>query len=159
VTRLVRCLALCLLMACARAPREQVDHVPSPAAAWLNELAQAHARADASDSLQARRVLEDARARPVPSDVRPEDRRQLLQDLQFRLGSLALAANDPARTAVEAQRGLELGQREDTFTTNLLILQGRAAAAQARPEQAAAAYASALAIHERLLDRALEGNP
>lgn len=147
------------LVSCARAPREELTRAPSAAAVWVEDVARAHAAADAQGGDAARKLLERARARAVPAAISAEDRRQLLQDLQFRLAILALDAGDPARASAESERGLALGQADDTYTTNLLIVQGRAAGVMGKHEAAVAAYASALAIHERLLQQALEGAP
>jgi len=153
-------LALILaLVGCAQGPREEIARAPSAAASWLQGVARAHTQADAQRGDAARRVLEAARARVVPAAVTAADRRQILQDLQFRLAALALDAADPARASAEAARGLALGQADDTYTTNLLIVQGRAAGVLGQHDAAAAAFASALSIHERLLQRALEGAP
>ena len=151
--------ALLALAGCAQAPREEAARAPSAATLWLEGVAAAHAEADARADEHAQRALEAARARPVPAGVSATDRRRVLQDLQFRLAVLALNADDPARAGAEAERGLALGRDDDTYTTNLLIVQGRAAGAQGAHASAAEAYAAALAIHERLLQRALEGAP
>lgn len=151
--------ALFVLAGCAQAAREDAARAPSAAAVWIEGMAQAHARADQQADQAAQRALEAARARPVPAQVAPEDQRRVLQDLQFRLAALALDAADPTRAELEAERGLALGRGDDTYTTNLLIAQGRAAAALGRHATAAEAYAEALRIHERLLSRALEGGP
>jgi hypothetical protein len=151
--------ALLALVGCAQASREDAARAPSAAALWLEGVAEAHAEADARAGAHAQRALEAARARPVPAGVSAADRRRVLQDLQFRLAVLALHADDPARASAEAERGLALGRDDDTYTTNLLIVQGRAVGALGQRASAAEAYAAALAIHERLLQRALEGTP
>jgi hypothetical protein len=157
--RLVALLAL-LLAACAAERSLPQASAPSAAGAWLSEVERAHAAADAASEVQAARAeLEAVRARPVPLDLDAEDRRRVLQDLSFRLGVLALDAGDSAAAASEAERGLALGRADDEFTANLWIVAGRARAAQGQTGEAAAAYAAALAIHEHLLDRALQGEP
>jgi hypothetical protein len=150
-----------VLIGCARESASLERSVaPAPAQAWLDEVEQAHATADsASDGQAARAALEAVRERPVPAALGADDRRRVLQDLSFRLGVLALERGDAAGAGDEAERGLALGQADDEFTANLLIVAGRAQAAQGRAGEAARSYGAALAIHERLLDRALQGEP
>jgi hypothetical protein len=154
-------LLLTVLLGCAAEPG--ADHAPSaptPAAQWLAEIERAHARADhAQAQAAARAALEQARAVPVPAEVSAEDRRRVLQDVQFRLAALALEMRDAALAEREAARGLSLGEADDEFTANLWIARGRAEAAQGEAQRAARSYGSALAIHEHLLDRALQGQP
>jgi hypothetical protein len=150
-----------LLVACAAHEQTASDvAAPSAARAWLGEVERAHAAADAAtDPNAARAALEALRARPVPAELGADDRRQVLQDLSFRLGVLALDAGDPGAAATEAERGLALGHADDEFSANLWIVAGRAQAALGQQSDAAASYAAALAIHEHLLDRALQGEP
>lgn len=144
-------LSVFALACCAQASHEQAPGARTPAAAWLDGIALAHAQADQRGGEDARQALELARARPVPVGVEAEDARRVLQDLQFRLAALALQSQDPARAAAEAERGLTLGRAEDAFTANLLIAQARASAALGRHDAAASAYAAARTLHERLV--------
>jgi hypothetical protein len=152
------------LVACAaeRASDVAAPLAIAPAAAreWLGAVERAHAAADAaSDARAARAELEAVRVLAVPAELGGDDRRRVLQDLSFRLGVLALDAGDSKGAGAEAERGLALGHADDEFTANLWILAGRARAAQGQTNEAAAAYAAALAIHEHLFDRALQGEP
>lgn len=151
---------LTVLLGCAAQPGgDRPRSAPTPAAQWLARVEQAHAEADHAQAQAARSALEQARRAPVPAEVSAEDRRRVLQDVQFRLAVLALEVRDAALAESEAARGLALGQADDEFTANLWIAKGRAEAAQGEARDAATSYAAALTIHEHLLDRALQGQP
>jgi hypothetical protein len=154
-------LVLCVLCACASgASRDRPSAAHTPSAQWLLQIEQAHAEADrAQATASARAALERARDVQVPSQVSEADRRRVLQDVQFRLAVLALELPDGKAAVNEAERGLALGAGDDEFTANLWIAKGRGEAAQGKAKEAAVAYSAALAIHEHLLDRALQGKP
>jgi tetratricopeptide (TPR) repeat protein len=150
---------LCALACSAEPAPPESASAPGPAEQWLSQVEAAHAQADRADREAARALLESARDKPIPGQVSGADRRRVLQDIQFRLALLALERADAALAVREAERGLALGQSDDEFSANLWIVRGRADAAQGRRHEAASAYAAALSIHERLLDRALKGKP
>lgn len=122
---------------------------------WTAEVAAGHRQADElidrGDRLGARRVL--ASIVDGAGGV-TEARRPLLQDTYFRLARLALATQDPATAAREADTGLALGDRSDLFAANLLIVRGAAREALGHNADAATDYERALRINESLLREA-----
>jgi hypothetical protein len=148
---------LCTLLVGCAAERRADEHVPG--ARWLDQVAAAHAVADGAVGHARRAALEGARALAVPGDLSPDDRRRVLQDLHFRLALAALETGDARTARADAAAGLALGPADDEFTANLWIADGRAAAALGEARAASASYGAALAIHERLLERALQGAP
>jgi tetratricopeptide (TPR) repeat protein len=112
---------------------------------------------DGGDLGAARRVLASIIEQPEAGAARSADpnRRPLLQDTYFRLARLALAMQDPATAARDAQAGLALGDHSDLFAANLLIVRGAAREALGEPGAAAADYEQALRINEALLREVL----
>ncbi len=100
--------------------------------------------------------LRAAWALPVPSSVAPDDARVLRQDIAFRLASLELAAS-PRNAHETASAGLKLGRASDVFTTNLLIVRGKASEALGDDKQAATDYYDAMVVAEGMLQHEAVG--
>lgn len=146
--------ALCLLPACGEDSRDA-------AAAWVSAAA---SDSRAADEAMARgdRPAAEARLtalveRPAPAAVAVDDARVIVQDAYFRLAQLAMTEGDPARAQRFADRGLELGAREDVFSANLYIVRGRAKEVGGQAVEATADYHEALKINDALLRRTLGG--
>ena len=153
-------LVLVLVACSAQSAPQSATVAPTKAQAWLHEVARAHAAADrAQSTVEAREALARVRAQPVPGSVSGADQQRILKDVQFRLALLALREADAQTASQEADRGLNLGMIDDEFTANLWIVKGRAEAKLGHTQDATQAYASALQIHDRLLDQALKGKP
>jgi hypothetical protein len=118
---------------------------------------EADRRLSAGDVDGARGVLKAAVAAGVPGSAKPADARALRQDLYYRLASLELGKARPKDAADWATRGLELGRAKDVFTSNLLIVRGRALEQQGDPRGASRDYHDALLVTEALLDVSLQG--
>ena len=169
--RLARALAivvvLLLAVACSRSgdsvAHDEARSERHEARDWLAGMERAHGEADealaAGDAARAREVLRGAFDTAVPASMAPEDARIVRQDLAFRLGELDLDAGEAAAAVEWADRGLALGQAEDVFTANLLIVRGRAREAQGGDREAIEDYFRALEINEALLRRTLDGTP
>jgi len=140
-------LVLCVLHGCG-SEREPVS--PLEATEWIDQIARAHADADLP-AAGTSAGLEEALALPVPSDVLPEHRRVVHQDLLFRIARVELAAKRFDRALAAADRGLALGRQTDMFSGNLLIARGEALEGLGRATEAASAYYEALEINRKLL--------
>lgn len=129
------------------------------AATWITDVGGDSARAEAAeqrgDSAAAMEALERLLDRDVPGDIAEDDARVVRQDAHERLARLLFEAGDPERARAEVERGLELGEREDVFTANLLTLRGEIREAAGEDRSAAEDYHRALRIHEALLERVL----
>jgi tetratricopeptide (TPR) repeat protein len=151
-----RCLAI-LLFSLALAPAcSRMDG----SSQWIRQAHDANLQADQAirrgDPAAARAALAASLDRQVPGTVNPEDGRMVKQDMCFRLALVDMDAHRPEDALAWAKRGLELGRRQDLFTANLLVAEGRALEALGREPDAAEAYHRALKINEILLDRAMD---
>ena len=128
-------------------------------AAWVDETHQASTRADAlvrrGDREGARRELRAIVELETPESIAAPDRRIVVQDATFRLAELDLGDGHADAAIQWAERGLGLGQSEDVFTANLLVVRGRARETLGRDREAADDFYRALRINEALLRRAL----
>jgi hypothetical protein len=115
-------------------------------------------RLSSGDGAGARAVLRDAAQAKVPAGARTGDARAVRQDLLYRLASLELGASRAKEAEAAATQGLELGRSKDVFTSNLLIVRGRALEQLGDPRGASRDYHDALLVTEALLDRSLEGD-
>jgi hypothetical protein len=79
------------------------------------------------------------------------------RDVLYRLAQIELASGNAKGAADWATRGLGLERPSDAFTTNLLIVRGRAFEQMNDAAGASRDYHDALLITEALLDRSLEG--
>jgi hypothetical protein len=79
------------------------------------------------------------------------------RDVLYRLAQIELASGNAKASADWATRGLGLGRTADAFTTNLLIVRGRAFEQMNDAMGASRDYHDALVITEALLDQSLEG--
>jgi hypothetical protein len=118
---------------------------------------EADRRLGSGDQAGARAILREAAEAKVPADARRGDARAVRQDLLYRLAALELGASRPTEAARAATRGLELGRSKDVFTSNLLIVRGRAFEELGDPRGASRDYHDALLVTEALLDKSLEG--
>ena len=167
LARALAMIVLLLAFACSRADDragyEEARGERHDARDWLAGIERAHREAGeaiAAGSVErARDLLRGAFETAVPPGMAEEDARVVRQDLAFRLGELELAAGDAASAIGWADRGLELGQAEDVFTVNLLIVRGRAREAVGGDREAVSDYFRALEINEALLRRTLDGTP
>ena len=114
-------LAAALLCACS-SPREPEER---PAARWVREVRQLHARADREAPAPASRELAAFAERSTPPDVFARDVIETRQDLFARAAQLALAAGEADRALALAEQGSRLAG-EGPFHTQLLILISRA---------------------------------
>jgi hypothetical protein len=119
---------------------------------------EADRRLSSGDPASARAILRDATDAKVPSGARAGDARAVRQDLLYRLASLELGAGHAREAVASATEGLDLGRSKDVFTSNLLIVRGRALEQLGDPRGASRDYHDALLVTEALLDRSLEGN-
>ncbi len=144
--------ALALLAACAGS-RDDTG-------SWVTSAETAHHEADrllaAGDAHGARDVLQRLET-TMPGDANGATR-AVHADLLYRVAELDLRENDVKGAVDSATRGLELGRSNDAFTTNLLIVRGRAHEKLGDAVAASRDYHDALVITEALLDRSLEGN-
>jgi predicted negative regulator of RcsB-dependent stress response len=81
--------------------------------------------------------------------------RQALQDIAFRLGQVMLDEKKTTEALEVCTRGLALGERDDLFTANLLILRGNIQQELGKGMAAAADFHQALVINEKLLQKVL----
>ena len=125
-----------------------------PAEIGMLAIEQAHARADAAPA-EARNVLAQALAAPVPREVKAEHRRVVHQDLSFRLALAELGERRFAEALAAADSGLALGRPADLFVANLWVARGEALEGLGRRAEAASAYFDALEINRELLRHAL----
>jgi tetratricopeptide (TPR) repeat protein len=141
-------LALCGL-ACSRAP------APTPPS-----LADQHARVDELLQLgrlsDAERQLDSMwRTLPESQELSSRLRGQALQDVAFRLGQVMLDEKKTAEALEVCTRGLALGEHDDLFTANLLILRGNIQQELGKSLAAAEDFHQALVINEKLLQKVL----
>jgi hypothetical protein len=118
---------------------------------------EADRRLSSGDGAGARAILREAAEAKVPATARASDARAVRQDLLYRLAALELGASRAKEAAAAATQGLELGRSEDVFTSNLLIVRGRALEQLGDPRGASRDYHDALLVTEALLDKSLEG--
>ena len=162
----VAALLLCafgLAGACGAERAEDADvELDVETAQWVADVRRAHEAADtalrAGQVQAALQRLDGALAANVPSEVQPEHRRAVHQDLLFRVAQAQLQAGRSGEARAAAERGLALGRAADLFTANLLIARGQALEADKRDTEAAASYYEALEINRVLLGAAL-GQP
>jgi hypothetical protein len=156
-----------LTYACSRAD-EPPPHVESradryDARDWLASMEHAHRGADEAMGTgnvdRARELLRGGFDTLVPPGMASEDARVVRQDLAFRLAELDLDAGNAVSAIEWADRGLALGEADDVFTANLLIVRGRAREAAGGDREAVSDYFRALEINEALLRRTLDGTP
>ncbi len=144
-----------LLSACSRgqAPARWLEHVRE--ADRLADLALA-----AGDPAAARKALVASLQAEAPPGIQTDDERTIRQDICFRLALIDLDSAGPEEALAWAERGLGLGEREDLFTANLLVVQGRSLEGLGRDAEAAESYHRALKINQLLLERemAAEGD-
>ena len=126
---------------------------------WLMRAADANDQADhllgLGRTADAVEVLRQAEAALTTSSS--ADAHLVRRDLLYRLAEIELGAGNTKAAADWATRGLSLGRPLDVFTTNLLIVRGRAFEHMNDPSAAARDYHEALVMTESLLDRSLEG--
>jgi predicted negative regulator of RcsB-dependent stress response len=146
----MRSVALLLVLfaaACARAPEPR-------------SLADEHARVDAlvqvGELARAERALDGMwrRLRRAHAESTTFGQ-QSLQDVAFRLGQVMLDEKKPGQALEVCGRGLALGERDDLFTANLLILRGNIQQELGKPSAAAGDFHQALVINEKLLHKVL----
>lgn len=126
------------------------------------------ARSEAANE-QVNRLMAEGRApeamavlRDVESDLTTSgsaDAQMVRRDILYRMAQIELASGNAKASADWASRGLGLGRPSDAFTTNLLIVRGRAFEQMNDAVAASRDYHDALIITEALLDRSLEGKP
>ena len=127
---------------------------------WIRQAHDANLQAD--DALRrgeedkARDVLVASLEKKVPDTVNSQDSRIVQQDMCFRLALVEMDAHRPKEALSWAKRGLALGERQDLFTANLYVAQGRALESMGDERSAAKAYHQALKINEALLNPTLE---
>ena len=90
---------------------------------------------------------------PVPKDTPLAS--QLLQDTDFALATLLLAAGRPEHALAAAKRGLSRSQEPTVFRANLHAIRAMTLEAMNRPSDALTDYEHAVAIHKQLFDKAL----
>jgi len=95
----------------------------------------------------------------LPEPARVDAVVALRQELHFDVGRLLLLAGDASGAREHAALGLALGGDDSLFTANLHALDAMAAEALGDPPGAVAAYQRAIAVHERLFERALARDP
>ncbi|HVW26272.1 MAG TPA: hypothetical protein VHC69_12950 [Polyangiaceae bacterium] len=124
------------------------------------------ARAEAANSLSDRFIAEGRvpEARDVLRATEERlstsgnaDAHTVRRDLLYRLAEIELSSGNAKAAADWATRGLGLGRPIDAFTTNLLIVRGRASEQMNDAVGASRDYHDALVITEALLDQSLEG--
>jgi hypothetical protein len=102
-------------------------------------VARKHAAADrlmdqGQDVEAARAIASIVETAPAASGALADSRRILIQDAYFRLCRLALSAGQAIVTSVQTHQALALGEPDDPFVTNLLLV--RAAASDRTGESA-----------------------
>jgi hypothetical protein len=123
-------------------------------------LARAHRELDGA---QSRDELEHSRAELIEllqtagDGLRPDDARQVRQDVYCRLAETALRLGEPRAALEWTRRGIELDGPPSAFLAQLMALEGDALTALGEPSSAAASYMKALRVHEALLDDILDG--
>jgi len=126
---------------------------------WLARTEAANAQADRmlaeGRAMDARDVLRDVEAELTTSGS--ADAHMVRRDLLYRLGEIELSAGNAKAAADWATRGLGLGRPSDAFTTNLLIVRGRALEQMNDAAGATRDYHDAILITEALLDQSLGG--
>jgi hypothetical protein len=126
---------------------------------WVAEAARRHTLADQLLEAGNRRTARDALAGivegPAPTGLAVADRRAVLQDTYFRLAQLALDDRDARGALTQAERGLALGDADDLFVANLLVVRGAAREALGAGPAAAEDYHRALVINDKLLTETL----
>jgi hypothetical protein len=126
---------------------------------WVARAEAANREADrllaSGDTGGARLALQNAET--AMANATGNDERAVRLDLLYRLARIDLGTGDVKGAAGWAARGLELGRTNDSFTTNLLIVRGRALEKMGDAIGASRDYHDALLITERLLDKSLEG--
>jgi predicted negative regulator of RcsB-dependent stress response len=146
----MRSVALLLVLfaaACSRAPEPR-------------SLADEHARVDkllqVGELARAERALDGMwrRLRQAHAESTAFGQ-QSLQDVAFRLGQVMLDEKKPGEALDVCTRGLALGEHEDLFTANLLILRGNIQQELGKPSAAAEDFHQALVINEKLLHKVL----
>lgn len=140
-------LALCALT-CSRTPTPR-------------SLSDEHARVDeflqAGYLAGAERQLDRMWRMYRPNPGKPKRyQRQVLQDIAFRLGQVMIDEKKPGEALEACTRGLALGEEDDLFTANLLILRGHVRQELGKPVSAAEDFHKALVINERLLHKVLK---
>lgn len=122
-----------------------------PHAAWADSVGWLRSSADVhlQDGDVAAAALDLKRALALPAPATPEAL-QLLQDVDFALGSIELLQGRPVDAEATARRGIARSNEPTVFLANLHALRGFALEALRRPLDAAEAYHAALLIHERL---------
>lgn len=132
---------------------------PSDDEGWLTRADAANEQADRllaeGRTTEALDVLRDAEARLTTSSS--ADAHTVRRDLLYRLAQVELTTGNAKAAADFATRGLGLGRPMDAFTTNLLIVRGRAFEHLNDAAGASRDYHDALVITEVLLDQSLEG--
>jgi predicted negative regulator of RcsB-dependent stress response len=123
-------------------------------------LADEHARVDnllrAGESRKAERELDRMRRELLRGHAEStEFGRQALKDVAFRLGQVMLDENKPSEALDVCTRGLALGEKDDLFTANLLILRGNVQQELGKSSAAAEDFHQALVINEKLLHKVL----
>ena len=128
---------------------------------WVGRAETANEEADrrlaAGDTDGARDALKQAIEADVPGGAKPVDARAVRQDLYYRLATLELGKTRAREAAEWATRGLDLGRGKDVFTSNLLIVRGKALEQQGDSRGASRDYHDALLVTEALLDVSLQG--
>lgn len=139
-------LALCAL-ACSRAPEQP------------RSLVEQHARVDALLEVGhlsgAERQLSSMWRTLHGSYAKSRFGREALQDVAFRLGQVMLDEKKPGEALEVCTRGLALGEHDDLFTANLLILRGNIQRELGKSLAAAEDFHQALGINEKLLQKVL----
>lgn len=142
--------ALVVSVACSRR---------TDASEWLARAEAAHEEASrhlaAHDAPGARDALRAAAEAKVPAGATPEDARVVRQDLYGRLATLELGQSGAREAVTWATAGLDLGRSTDVFTSNLLIVRGRALEQLGDASSASRDYHDALVVTEALLDQSL----
>jgi hypothetical protein len=130
---------------------------------WLSTAMQAHRDADAleqaGDLVGAARILHECAESKAPAGLHAEDGRVVRQDLYYRLSTLKLASGLAREASASATAGLVLGQREDVFVANLLVVWVQALEALGDSRGASRDYHAALRINEALLEAHLSPSP
>jgi hypothetical protein len=154
-------LTFLLALACVAGCSANGPSGSSSAGEWFAHAEAANQEADRrlvhGDTGGARNVLRDAVETEPPSSARIEDARVVRQDLLYRLASIDLGAGKVTAAVAWATQGLTLGRSNDAFTSNLLIVRGRAFERMNDVNGASRDYHDALLVTEVLLDQSLEG--
>ncbi len=150
-------LGLCALVTLVAGCSERTE-----AGEWLARAEAANQEADhrllSGDTDGARDALRDVADAPVPRATSTDDARAVRQDLLYRLAALELGRGRARDAASWAARGLDLGRARDVFTSNLLIVRGRALEQLGDARSASSDYHDALLVTEALLDLSLGGS-